>query len=500
MTSIASAVRPAHTVTRSVAVRLVQGSAIYGLANFSLKGLNFALILLYTRFLRPADYGTIALAETVAMVLATVSALGLDSAIRRLYFQYSDTPGVRSEYLGTMFGFGSLATLSMIALAFGLGPWLLPLLGPRVAVPFYPYIALAVGAAGASQLLDYRLGLYQTEGRAKAYALLTGASFLATASAVIALVVVTRHGAAGMLAGKLISAVIFACIAVHLLWPWLRRGFDWHFVRETLPLALPLVPHQFMALGLVVADRFILQRYRDLGEVGVYSLAYTLGMAMYLVTSSVMQAWSPLFFESAAREQGGLLCQLSTRLVVFLSSVAVVGILAAETFVNWFVSPQYRAAGKLVPIIIASYLLHALFSLFQLWVLQGKRTALIWAVSGTSLAANLALNFALIPRWGAQGAAYATLAAYGVEAMLIYVYARRVYRVDFSPRATVAAMAICGLALAVSQAGWGNWRAWVFLASFAGLQSMLWRVAGMTRSDAAQFFRQFRFRTDGNVV
>ncbi len=48
----------------------MRGSALYALANFGIKALNFFLLPLYTRFLTPADYGVISLAETVAAVVA----------------------------------------------------------------------------------------------------------------------------------------------------------------------------------------------------------------------------------------------------------------------------------------------------------------------------------------------------------------------------------------------------------------------------------------------
>ena len=47
---------------------------------------------------------------------------------------------------------------------------------------------------------------------------------------------------------------------------WWAGGFEWKFVRESLPIALPVLPHFFLALGLVVADRFILEYYQEPGR------------------------------------------------------------------------------------------------------------------------------------------------------------------------------------------------------------------------------------------
>ena len=464
--------------------RVARGSAAYGFANFALKGLSFFLLALYTRFLTPADYGVIALAETVAMLAAIVSGLGMSAASRRLYFQYAGDRGSLDPYVSTILRFGAVATVAIMALCLALGPAVMRLMGPRFAVPFYPYVAIALGTAAALQLVDYRLGLYQTEEQPRNFVLLSTASALATAVAVVALVIVVRRGAVGMLEGKLIAAAGMAVVAVALSWPRIRARFRWTYVKETLPLALPLIPHQFMALGLVVADRFILQRYRSLDEVGWYSLAYTFGMAMYLVTTSVMQAWSPLFYQSAAQGEPARqsLGKIGTLLVAVLSAAAVLGIAVSQPFVRWAISPAYHQAGRLIPWIIAGYLMHALFSLFQLAALQGKKTGRIWLASGMALAANLILNFVLIPPLGAYGAAYATLAAYGIEAGLMYGLAQSAFAVRYRGGRILLCVVIVGAVLAGSQ-----WQApsallWAVVLLLGAL-ALLWLAAGLSFSE-----------------
>ena len=64
--------------------------------------------------------------------------------------------------------------------------------------------------------------------------------------------VFARRGVTGMLGGKLIAAAI--CLtdrhrAMHVT--HLRSRFHWAYVRETVAMGLPLVPHLLMALGLI---------------------------------------------------------------------------------------------------------------------------------------------------------------------------------------------------------------------------------------------------------
>ena len=55
-----------------------------------------------------------------------------------------------------------------------------------------------------------------------------------------------------------------------------------------------------------------------------------------------------------------------------------------------------------------------------------RRAELFRVVSGVALVANLGLNFLWVPRWGMYGAAWATTAAYMIEAVLLFVYAQLV--------------------------------------------------------------------------
>src|ERR1700733_13383999 len=64
----------------TVGRRLLRGTLIYSATNFGLKGVNFGLVVLYTRFLTPSDFGTVALAEVIAAIVAAVSSLGLTAA------------------------------------------------------------------------------------------------------------------------------------------------------------------------------------------------------------------------------------------------------------------------------------------------------------------------------------------------------------------------------------------------------------------------------------
>ena len=80
---------------------------------------------------------------------------------------------------------------------------------------------------------------------------------------------------------------------------------------------------------------------------------------------------------------------------------------------------------------------------------RARRTQLNWVVTGVGAAANIGLNFWLIPRWGMVGAAISTLAAYVVLFFGMTLYAQRVYPVAYQWRRVATAV---GAAVALTVA------------------------------------------------
>ena len=458
-----------------MALRLAQGAAIYGAANFGIKAVNFLLVLVFTRYLKPADYGIIALAETLAALVGLVAGLGFGSGLTRFYFQHLSDPASLRRYVSTVLRASAVLVAGISGLALLFMPYLLAAF--HFAVPFYPYLLLSIGTAAFSTFSDLRLTLYQCEGRSKAYAALSTVMFVLTTAAALVLVVPMRWGAVGMLLGRFIGAAIACLIAIGLLGRWFLGGWDWQHVRDTFSFSLPVVPHQAMALGLIAADRLILEAYRPVSEVGLYSVAYTFGMVMYLVTSSVAQAWSPIFLDVA---RGGevavpVLGRISSGLIFLYVAVAGFGCLIAQDVTRVLLDPRYHAVGRIIPWVIGGYLMHGLFGLFHLSIMQQKRTGLLLAASVTAFVANIALNLWWIPIWGMYGAAYATLAAYVLEALLAYAFGQRLYPLAFESGRIVLALLVFGGVLVLTQMHQGSaWMGAGLLASGA----LLWLIGG----------------------
>jgi O-antigen/teichoic acid export membrane protein len=108
---------------------------------------------------------------------------------------------------------------------------------------------------------------------------------------------------------------------------------------------------------------------------------------------------------------------------------------------------RYWPVAGVAQVLILGYLCHSWFAFLQLPLIHARRSGLVAFISATALACNIALNFAWIPRFGLIGAAYATLAAYAIEALLAAAIGQRVFFMPWGFRRPVLALSVCAATL-----------------------------------------------------
>jgi O-antigen/teichoic acid export membrane protein len=480
MTKTLTETAPPEVSPRSIGPHLVAAGSLYALTNFGLKGFNFLMVPIVSRFLRPADYGIVALVDTIAGPIGMLCGLGTASALRRLYFDYTDEARSRS-YVGTALRFVVLTTIAIVALSSYAGPRILNSIAGNLAISVSPLLALAIATNGLGQVQQTQLTIFQVQNQPRTYAATSILSCLAGAIAIAGLVIWLRMGAFGVLASRLVGTVLAVAIGTYITRRFLSAPWNWPSLGEHVRFGLPLAMFELVNLGLVFANRLILQHYRPLDEVGIYAIAYQFGSLMMLVTTSLGQVWSPLFFETARSGDVSQLRKASSALMVGLVAIASAGVLIAQPAIHVILDRRYAAAAPLVPLILGAYLINSFYYLFEVVAMQHKRSALILALTAFACALNIGLNLWCVPLWGATGAAYATLAAYIVQAFVMYLAVRPRAKTFYSRSTMIAALTIFTGALVVSELPLpSHVRPFALLAALAVTMGLLWPL-GLNR-------------------
>jgi len=143
-------------------------------------------------------------------------------------------------------------------------------------------------------------------------------------------------------------------------------------------------------------------------------------------------AWPTALYAIAKRDDAARIFAVVFRYYGLVLLFLTFGFSLASTAILFLLFPSpYHAAASIVPVVALSIMFYGVFDMFCIGI--GIRRNTWYAVLLTGLAAttNVVCNLALIPRYGAMGAALATLIACVVLAGIAYIVNQRIYPIPF---------------------------------------------------------------------
>jgi len=158
------------------------------------------------------------------------------------------------------------------------------------------------------------------------------------------------------------------------------------------------------------------------------------------------------------RDAAQTLARLATYVAaVFVGAGLLIAVLGRELLVL-MTADAFHAAYPVIPVIVLAYLIQGLFTLTSIGIGISKKSYYYPVLTLAAAFVNITMNFALIPRLGMMGAAWATVGGYAVMAVLGYRFANRHYPIPFE-WTRIGVIALAGsLAFAVSRvAGEPSW-------------------------------------------
>jgi O-antigen/teichoic acid export membrane protein len=427
---------------------LAKHSMIY-LAGAVLLGLgNFILVPMYTRVLAPSDFGAYALIEISLLIAVTTTQMGLGTTYLRWYAETEVSR--RGEILASSVAAGQVAAAigGAILAAVMNGPLGREWIGgnARTAWIFVPLV-LFRNAQGIF------FSSLQAAQRPVAYVLSAITRLLGLVAAGYWFVALHGEGVRGVLhcwlAGD--GACVFVLLAFCL--PAMQLRVRKALLGPMLRYGLPIVWSALMALLLDASGRYFLAQFQSLAEVG----RYTVGIKITNILSMGFlqpfgSAWAGAAFPIAHRPNAAI---TYTKIIGYALLVAT--LLAAMTvlfgpfLIRVFAGRAYVGVQKLLPWL----LLPVVFRLLEYWsslpIYLKYKTKWLGPLATAGTALCIALNYVLVPRLGALGAAIAWSAALAASICLMTAFGRRYYPLPFDLRTCGFAASVWALAVAGSR-------------------------------------------------
>jgi O-antigen/teichoic acid export membrane protein len=203
-------------------------------------------------------------------------------------------------------------------------------------------------------------------------------------------------------------------------------------LRETLKFGLPRLPHAGAQQVIAVGDKLILQIFRPLADVGVYSMGVSFGLTLKMFLSAFEYAWAP-FYYATAREPGA---EAVFRTVTTYGVAALVLLTAglsaiARELLDVMTRGLFIEAAPVVAWTALGVLFQGVYLLTSIGLNLTKRTQYYPVATISAAAVNVGLNFALVPRFGLIGAAWANAIAYALQAAVAFRFSQAFYPVKY---------------------------------------------------------------------
>ncbi len=408
-----------------------KASAIYSIGNLANKVIGFVLLPLYTDYLTTHDYGMLGLLEATGAILVAVLSLRIPTAMIRWCSDTADKEEQRSIV------FSSFVSLLALVVAFNI------LLQPFSEgfsslffskIDFKVFFQLLFLSIGLEILSKVPLEFLRFEEKAPTFIAVNITKLVVVLGLNIYLIAWKGWGVEGIL----FSQVIGNGLVLLLTSGYLLSNFSFRFNRaamgEMFRYGFPLIFSTLSAMLLTLADRYILPYFHDYGDLGIYSLAYKIASVtkVFLITSFQLGFLPIAFKRHNEPDFKPFLSKVLTYFTLGLTACTLfISFFSKEIIKTFSKDTAYWDAYNLVPIIGFVFILNGIEYLFTLGFHFTKKTKYNINIVAVGLVVNVVLNLLLIPRYGAYGAAWATVLTGVLTVVYCYRLSGRFYPMDY---------------------------------------------------------------------
>ena len=410
-------------------LQFIKGSAILIVSNLVIKGINFLLLPLYTKYLTPAELGVSDTITGVTSIIFPLLVMGLDSAFSAFYFDEKS-----QEYKDKVFN-----TIWLTIVIASVVPMIVSVFSEYISLLLFgsEQYTILVGVALVSVTMNLwylpLALLMRMENRMMVFALVNIAASLTMILLNIIFVSIFEWGAYSLIVSTAITqGVQFILYLIFGKIKFKISSYDKKLIKKILKYSLPLVPAVLATWILNMSDRYIINYFHGEWEVGLYGIAARFGTIISLFANGVYMSYTTFAYdkkgESDAKQQYSRI--LSAFIFVLLLICMTVSVYSKE-IVGIMTEDSYRESYRMMAPILWSQLLYGVNTLVGYAIGFEKKSYLNLIATSTGAIINVILNVMFIPKYGALAAAYTTSFSFALMTALTYVFAQKIYYVEY---------------------------------------------------------------------
>jgi O-antigen/teichoic acid export membrane protein len=356
-----------------------------------------------TRLMLPSQYGRAMALNAVMEVQFVILGFGLYNGAQRAFARHDEDVARRVLTVATAMAVAGGAVFYVA------GPWWSPLLGLG---SFDAAVKLAVIWAVLNAVTKTPLGLVRARDQLRWF---VGASFAQSIFAqilAVAFVLLEGRSARGYMLGQVVGQFVAVAVVLAVVRPrWVSR-VDRALLTRLVRFSLSLLPASLAGFVIGDSDRLIIQAKLGGATLARYSVASNIGGFLAIALGSLAGIWVTRLFaiedEHVLRDVVGVtrdgICQLAAGCSLVVAAVSP--ILLALWSPAGYKRHSLLLATTLVAVQAIPTAAGSVYS--QAMIVHGRAKA-VAAVAVSTAVLNVLLNFLLIPQFGINGSAAASL-------------------------------------------------------------------------------------------
>lgn len=397
---------------------------IYFLSYFCNAALSFVIISLLTHHLEPRDYGIINLYSSFLILLMPFISGGI---LYPLSVEYFKRP--RATY-GAYFTNAQAITLISLAL--------FTILCVVFQYPLSRFLNVTViwiwimpATAWWVMINETAMMMTRNNNKPVQFAFFSVGKNLIEMALTLGLVIGLHWAWRGRLLSAALAPVLLGVISIYLFYRWnlLAKKIDWSETRRIFLLCLPFVFERLAIFVLGYSDKYFINRYDPNGikEVGLYGLGSQLATIIYLVIISMNSAYQPHLFKKLAEGFKGKIHK-TTVWYIGACAVALAGMFVAIPLLfRFFIGSDFQDGKPYAYILCTGYFMWGIYNAFLAYLIYSEKSRQILFISLVGMVISLSLNLLMVPRFGADGAAIASVITYSIMALICFLLVRKYF-------------------------------------------------------------------------
>jgi O-antigen/teichoic acid export membrane protein len=402
-------------------VQLVRGSTLLLVARVIAQAAEFGLQLFFVHYLAKSDYGALAYALSIILLLRAVALFELPVTLARFLPIYREERREGALLGSVLMSFGIVAGLGvLIAVALDAGLLLLDLepTDDRDALVVLSILVLVVPLEALDILLT---SLFATFASPRAIFIRQAIVGPGLKFALAVGIVATQAGLVSVALGYAVIDLI--CLAIYgalfvlflrrqaALAPLRRRRLSFP-VRTTLGFAAPLLASTLVWILMESSDAILLGYFHSTEEVAAFRAVLLVAALNQGVTFTFALLYTPMLARLYARGAWAEMRDFYWRSTLWVTVLSFPVFLLTFSFASattpGVLGERYADSAPIMAVLALGYFFHCSLGFNGLTLRVFGKLRYTVSVDVAAAVVNVLVNLLLIPRWGAVGAAVGT--------------------------------------------------------------------------------------------